>query len=88
LGGGASSDGLSGSGGGGSGGSGATGDSNGGPAPNMDDEKGVAASLADGDLESPKIKRLMAMSFFLAGSLALGFYAYKAKKALKKSDAG
>lgn len=86
LGGGASSDGLSGSSGGG-GGQGA-GASNSGATPDTSDEKGVAASLADGDLEAPKIKRLMAMSFLLAGGLALGFYAYKAKKALKKSDAG
>jgi hypothetical protein len=40
--------------------------------------------LADGDMDSPKMKRLMAICFLIAGTAALGYYGFKAKKAATK----
>jgi Flp pilus assembly pilin Flp len=45
---------------------------------------GVMASIADGDMDSPRIKRIMAICFLGAGAGALGYYAYRARKALNK----
>ena len=45
---------------------------------------GVMADIADGDMSSPRIKRLIAICFLGVGAAALAYYGYKAKKALNK----
>ncbi len=42
------------------------------------------ADIADGDMSSPRIKRLIAICFLGVGAAALAYYGYKAKKALNK----
>ena len=69
----------SGTGGGGAGAGGAGGGGGGGT---VDD--GAIASLADGDMANPHVKRLMAIIFLGAGAAALGYYGYKARKAVTK----